>query len=344
MAVLTQHLPLELLRANVHAVKTAGYDVAPLHALQLPAEVFLSQPIASTHYIALTKAVSTVTQCRHLLNEEAHYFDQGKSVQDGNPWLFWMSTLHCATWGDMLIKQCDLGKRMGFTHRQLIQQQDNSFFTGFIRYNFDTPIDDYLLQLNDLCHLYLFYRVNSWFLDELLPVEAVHIMGQDHGIKPFVEQLFDAPVVFNRTCFALQHNSHFLKRKINRTPQDIEQLCQNPGQCFAQTKTSVRDETTETLSQLLIEKPELSLNDAAIHLHCSKDTVTRRLRRVDLSFQQLKDQCRSNAAKELLQASELSIEQISSQLAFSNPPAFTRAFKKWIGLTPSTYRKEHYNR
>jgi AraC-like DNA-binding protein len=50
--------------------------------------------------------------------------------------------------------------------------------------------------------------------------------------------------------------------------------------------------------------------------------------------------CRLDAAKRLLQETELSIAQIAYEVGYSMPEAFTRMFTREVGLTPTAYRRQ----
>lgn len=57
------------------------------------------------------------------------------------------------------------------------------------------------------------------------------------------------------------------------------------------------------------------------------------------SFRQMKDELRRALAIDLLSASDMTIEEVATQVGFSSPTAFDRAFRRWTGGTPSSYRK-----
>jgi AraC family transcriptional regulator len=48
---------------------------------------------------------------------------------------------------------------------------------------------------------------------------------------------------------------------------------------------------------------------------------------------------RMQHAKSLLQGPALSVTQIGAQIGFRETSSFTRAFRKFTGLTPSEYRR-----
>lgn len=67
-------------------------------------------------------------------------------------------------------------------------------------------------------------------------------------------------------------------------------------------------------------------------------TLQRRLAAEGLSYQQLVDVVRREAAERLLTDASMSIGEIGYLLGFSEPSAFHRAFKRWHSLTPHAYR------
>jgi AraC-like DNA-binding protein len=89
------------------------------------------------------------------------------------------------------------------------------------------------------------------------------------------------------------------------------------------------------------QRPLPSLQDVADRLHMTTPTLHRRLREEGTSFQQLKDQCRKNAAISYLSSGEYTTQQLSELMGFSDSSTFHRAFKKWTGLTPQDYKQKH---
>jgi AraC-like DNA-binding protein len=67
-------------------------------------------------------------------------------------------------------------------------------------------------------------------------------------------------------------------------------------------------------------------------------TLQRRLAAQGMSYQQLVDVVRREAAERLLTDASMSIGEIGYLLGFSEPSAFHRAFRRWHSLTPHDYR------
>lgn len=94
--------------------------------------------------------------------------------------------------------------------------------------------------------------------------------------------------------------------------------------------------------EILIErigKQQLGIDYIADSLNLSKRTLQRRLQQQDLCFADIRDQVRFHFAIEYLIRSTDSIDSVSSFLDFSDRTSFTNAFKRWTGLSPSTFRK-----
>ena len=72
----------------------------------------------------------------------------------------------------------------------------------------------------------------------------------------------------------------------------------------------------------------------------SERTMQRRLAESGTTFQQLRDRVRADIALKYLRQSSLRSAQVGEILGYSEPAAFTRAFKRQHGLTPSQARAQ----
>ena len=67
-------------------------------------------------------------------------------------------------------------------------------------------------------------------------------------------------------------------------------------------------------------------------------TLQRRLSDRGYSFQTLVDDSRRELAKRLLKETDYPLAEIAFLTGFSEQSAFTRAFKRWAGQTPRSFR------
>ena len=83
-----------------------------------------------------------------------------------------------------------------------------------------------------------------------------------------------------------------------------------------------------------------ALSDVARHLAMSGRTLQRRLGEQGLSYQNLVDEARRRLAQRLLRETDYSLVEIAFMTGFAEQSSFTRAFKRWAGQTPRSYRLE----
>ena len=88
---------------------------------------------------------------------------------------------------------------------------------------------------------------------------------------------------------------------------------------------------------------EVSEEDTAKQLHMSPRTLQRKLEEASLTYQRLVDDTRKDLALRYIDDAKRSVSEITFSLGFSQPSAFTRAFKRWTGATPTDYRANRFS-
>ena len=81
-----------------------------------------------------------------------------------------------------------------------------------------------------------------------------------------------------------------------------------------------------------------TLSDIASELAMSARTLQRRLSGQGCTFQGVVDAARRELAQQLLRDTDYSLAEIAFLTGFSEQSGFTRAFKRWSGCTPRSYR------
>jgi AraC-like DNA-binding protein len=94
---------------------------------------------------------------------------------------------------------------------------------------------------------------------------------------------------------------------------------------------------TYILKQLTSGEP--TEEGLASSLAMSRRTLQRKLEEHGVNYKQLVDETRYKLAQHYLDDKKLSMTEITFLLGFSEPSAFTRAFRRWHGSAPSLYRQ-----
>ena len=121
----------------------------------------------------------------------------------------------------------------------------------------------------------------------------------------------------------------------------------NVGITTAQTDNDTprslpNDHFPEALKQVLslyLNDENLDLNHAAQLLGVSARTLQRQLAKENTSYAQLIDIIRFNSALPLLKDDNVKLVDIAYDLGYSDPAHFSRAFKRWAGVSPREYRR-----
>ena len=114
-------------------------------------------------------------------------------------------------------------------------------------------------------------------------------------------------------------------------------------QCIEQILESrpERDELLHRVQHFVAE--HLSSGDPGVEtvakeLGMSVRTLSRRLRERDLSYRRMVDDLRRRLTLEYLKDTDLRISDIAFLVGYSEISAFTHAFRRWTGLSPSAHR------
>ncbi|MEL7361966.1 MAG: AraC family transcriptional regulator [Bacteroidota bacterium] len=154
------------------------------------------------------------------------------------------------------------------------------------------------------------------------------------------EAYFGCPVHFDADHDALEMSTETLRApnklgdaglvRFFDTHLDAEVAAIDDGAPLAR---QVHDFVTTSLSEGI---PTLSA--VARHLGMSVRTLQRRLADEGHSYQTLVDEARRRLARRLLKDTDSSLAEVAFMTGFSEQSAFTRAFKRWAGQTPRSFR------
>jgi AraC-like DNA-binding protein len=198
------------------------------------------------------------------------------------------------------------------------------------------PPDSLLSELLLLiCH-----RFSSWLVGQVIPLNSVQMSHSKPEHHEEYRLMYPCPCAYQSKNNALVFDAKYLNLPV---VQDLDELAgyldQIPLQWFK--KQSYYDTHSAKVLRLLenatLEK-EYNLDIIAAKLSMTSRTLRRKLIAEGSRFQQLKDNVRRDKAISLFEQPQLSIAQISLAIGFTELATFSRAFKHWTGVSPSTYR------
>ena len=104
-------------------------------------------------------------------------------------------------------------------------------------------------------------------------------------------------------------------------------------------ETPFREEVERQVEPLLALGP-IRIDAVARVLGYSRQTLYRRIKTEGVTFGQLVDGIRRRLALRFLRDEGLSVKEAAYRLGFSDPAAFSRAFKRWTGQSPRAMRRD----
>jgi AraC-like DNA-binding protein len=145
--------------------------------------------------------------------------------------------------------------------------------------------------------------------------------------------------------FSAPEDGFLLSRRVveARLPTANRQLATTLDRVLAQQLARLdRGDIVALATASLLEKlplGEASEEGVARALEMSRRTLQRKLAERGLSYRELSDRTRHDLAIRYIEDPKQSIGDITFELGFAQQSAFTRAFRRWTGMTPSSYRQ-----
>jgi AraC-like DNA-binding protein len=168
-----------------------------------------------------------------------------------------------------------------------------------------------------------------------VPTEVLLAHTPPADPSPF-RQLFRCPVRFNAELNTLRFPSHWLDQPVKGS--DPHLLRQLQAQANARVPPDLVERLRRSLRVLLLNRV-VSGDAVADMLAVHRRTLNRRLQAVGTTFREVLEDVRFEAACQLLQATELTLDDIADALGYAGVSPFTRAFRRRTGSAPGQWRR-----
>jgi AraC-like DNA-binding protein len=152
---------------------------------------------------------------------------------------------------------------------------------------------------------------------------------------------FRAPVRFDQEVATLVMPAGDLDRAVTGADPMLRAML---AEQIQQMKSNQAPEFADDIRRLLrtrLTSRRCSAENIAHLLTMHRRTLSRRLQG-GIGYRALTNEIRFEIARQLLEDTNVPLSQIAAALAYSEASAFTRAFRRWSGETPSTWRAERH--
>ena len=154
------------------------------------------------------------------------------------------------------------------------------------------------------------------------------------------EKAFDAPVYFSQPCNALLFRPGILSHGMPHSDVRLMELMRMSLVELHERKSVSGSLLDRVCTAIRVRLPNGTpcLEDVAGELRISILALGRELADNNVSFKSLVENTRRELAQSYLRERQLPLSEIALLLGYSELSAFSRAFRRWTGSTPRSYR------
>jgi AraC-like DNA-binding protein len=168
------------------------------------------------------------------------------------------------------------------------------------------------------------------------PSEVLLPRAAPPDCEPY-RQHFKAPVRFNQETATLIFPAVDLEISIAGADPLLRAMIEEQ---IRKMKRNQSSEFADDVRRLLRVRLTGKAEHIADLLTMNRRTLSRRLRCTGTAYNVIANEVRFETARQLLQDTNVPLSQIAAALGYSEASAFCRAFKRWSGKTPASWRAE----
>lgn len=151
---------------------------------------------------------------------------------------------------------------------------------------------------------------------------------------------FGCPIIWSAPACVFVFDAVVTRLPLQRANADVARLFEaSCRELLARIRTDQGLSGQITRQLLARSGPPPSADEMAQVLNMGGRTLRRHLARQQTSYQQIVDEVRRRLAVDYLRSTSLSAQEIAELLGYTESTNFRRAFLKWMGQSPSEFRR-----
>ncbi|MEE2945164.1 MAG: AraC family transcriptional regulator ligand-binding domain-containing protein [Pseudomonadota bacterium] len=197
-------------------------------------------------------------------------------------------------------------------------------------------------EVNRFGHMLLLkltHGLASWLSGQELSLVRVSFVFPRPTFASDYSVLFPVEVDFSKDQSSIAFDRRLWSRSVQRTTADLHAFLTRAPRDWIFTTSQDHNLTRRIRAILQSQSFDVTLDDTANALHLTPRTLIRHLQSQNTSFQAIKDDLRRDVAIAKLREG-LAVEVIAEETGFSSASTFHRAFRRWTGDVPSSFRRD----
>lgn len=171
-------------------------------------------------------------------------------------------------------------------------------------------------------------------------VSAVHVTHAAPAYRAEYDRVFRIPVAFGSDENALVIDEWWMNQKPPFSSRPALAVLSAHAEALLAKLESLKTVRGRVESLLIpcLHTGKVSVDAIAGKMGLSRQTLFRRLRAEGVTFERILDELRHTMALRYLNDKKVSVNETAYLVGFSEPAAFSRAFKRWTGSSPRAAR------
>lgn len=201
------------------------------------------------------------------------------------------------------------------------------------------PNPNSFIELTESTWSRFIVATRSDFPEHTYALEA-HVTHAPPPYRARYEELWQIPITFNSRWNAIRSDPSWESVQIQPDSRYVFGVLSERGDALLQELESSKTlrGRVEALIMPILHTGDVSVETIAAKLGASRQTIYRNLKSEDATFEQILDDLRHRMALDYIAAKKVSVNETAYLVGFSDPAAFSRAFKRWTGKSPRAYR------
>ncbi len=263
----------------------------------------------------------------------------GQLVRPGHYGVVGYVVMNCHTFGEVLRQAERYQRLVGDVGHSVARQNGDNVELRWIP-NIQ-PVHPQLVEQ----HVTAIVSYSWWVTQARHPPLSIHFSHAAPASTEEHERFFGCPVLFSQPFDGVTFPLSYVDIAIPQPDATMRDLMADHAERLLSQLSEHNAFLDEIKAHLALRMAESAptLESVSRHLGLHPRNLQRKLQSEGLSFKQLLDETRKEAAIHYIHDASVALPEIAFMLGFAEQAVFQRAFKRWTGQTPGRFRRGSKN-
>ncbi len=209
--------------------------------------------------------------------------------------------------------------------------------TVSLKYYHDDCAGEKFRSLSDLV-VTAMMSILKFFLDDRLEIDSINMDIQEPDDVTCYHKLLSSQLTFGSDCISVSFPASLLALPLRSNKRMPDIILHYVGNQVVANRHGLVGQVSHLIN-VLLPSGRCCIENVADVLGIHRRTLQKKLCNQGVTFKDILRNKREEKAVYLLTKTELSVQDIAESLGYSDTANFLHAFKRWLGQSPSAWRK-----